>query len=553
MAKYVIVGGVAGGASAAARLRRLAEHDEIILLERGNYVSFANCGLPYYIGRTIQNRRDLIVQTPEDLKVRFNIDVRINSNVVKIDRDRKTVTVEHLGDTYELDYDKLILSPGSSPIRPPIKGADSENVFTVWTIPDTDKITSYLKSHQCKNAVVIGGGFIGIEMAENLREIGLDVTIVEMLDQVMNNLDFEMAQYVHMELNSKGVKLILGNGVEEIASGEKGSVVRLGDGREIPADIIIMSVGVRPNSELARDAGLEIGVRGHIIVDDMLCTSDPDIYAVGDAIEVVDFITKQKTAIPLAGPANKQGRLAADNIMGLNHPYRGTQGTSVAKVFSKTVASTGITEKRLMAEGKKLHEDYEVIYTHSNNHAGYYPGGSPIHLKVIFAPQTGRILGAQAVGEDGTDKRIDVIATCIRLNATTEDLQYLELAYAPPFNTAKDPVNFAGYVAENIRSGLMEPIHWHELPSLDRNRYQIVDVRTKSEYSKGSIDGSVLMPVDDLRQMLDRIDKTKTVVLFCKSAVRSYIAARILMQNGFKVKNVMGGWLTYEALSYKPV
>ncbi|MGI6577207.1 MAG: FAD-dependent oxidoreductase [Eubacteriales bacterium] len=553
MAKYVIVGGVAGGASAAARLRRLAEHDEIILLERGNYVSFANCGLPYYIGRTIQDRRDLIVQTPEDLKVRFNIDVRINSNVVKIDRDRKTVTVEHLGDTYELDYDKLILSPGSSPIRPPIKGADSENVFTVWTIPDTDKITSYLKSHQCKNAVVIGGGFIGIEMAENLREIGLDVTIVEMLDQVMNNLDFEMAQYVHMELNSKGVKLILGNGVEEIASGEKGSVVRLGDGREIPADIIIMSVGVRPNSELARDAGLEIGVRGHIIVDDMLCTSDPDIYAVGDAIEVVDFITKQKTAIPLAGPANKQGRLAADNIMGLNHPYRGTQGTSVAKVFSKTVASTGITEKRLMAEGKKLHEDYEVIYTHSNNHAGYYPGGSPIHLKVIFAPQTGRILGAQAVGEDGTDKRIDVIATCIRLNATTEDLQYLELAYAPPFNTAKDPVNFAGYVAENIRSGLMEPIHWHELPSLDRNRYQIVDVRTKSEYSKGSIDGSVLMPVDDLRQMLDRIDKTKTVVLFCKSAVRSYIAARILMQNGFKVKNVMGGWLTYEALSYKPV
>ena len=553
MAKYVIVGGVAGGASAAARLRRLAEHDEIILLERGNYVSFANCGLPYYIGRTIQDRRDLIVQTPEDLKVRFNIDVRINSNVVKIDRDRKTVTVEHLGDTYELDYDKLILSPGSSPIRPPIKGADSENVFTVWTIPDTDKITSYLKSHQCKNAVVIGGGFIGIEMAENLREIGLDVTIVEMLDQVMNNLDFEMAQYVHMELNSKGVKLILGNGVEEIASGEKGSVVRLGDGREIPADIIIMSVGVRPNSELARDAGLEVGVRGHIIVDDMLCTSDPDIYAVGDAIEVVDFITKQKTAIPLAGPANKQGRLAADNIMGLNHPYRGTQGTSVAKVFSKTVASTGITEKRLMAEGKKLHEDYEVIYTHSNNHAGYYPGGSPIHLKVIFAPQTGRILGAQAVGEDGTDKRIDVIATCIRLNATTEDLQYLELAYAPPFNTAKDPVNFAGYVAENIRSGLMEPIHWHELPSLDRNRYQIVDVRTKSEYSKGSIDGSVLMPVDDLRQMLDRIDKTKTVVLFCKSAVRSYIAARILMQNGFKVKNVMGGWLTYEALSYKPV
>jgi len=553
MARYVIVGGVAGGATAAARLRRLAEHDEIIVLERGNFVSFANCGLPYYIGGTIKRRGDLIVQSPEDLRVRFNIDVRVNSNVTGINRDRKTVTVEHDGETYELPYDKLILSPGSSPVKPPIRGADGENVFTVWTIPDTDRITSYLRSHKCEKAVIIGGGFVGIEMAENLREVGLDVTIVEMLDQVMSNLDFEMAQYVHKELNSRGVKLVLRKRVEEIESDEKGSKVRLGDGQEIPADIIIMSVGVRPNSELAKDAGLEIGVRGHIVVDEMLRTSDHDIYAVGDAIEVVDYITGQKTAVPLAGPANKQGRLAADNVVGMNHPYKGTQGTSIAKVFGKTAASTGINEKRLIAGGKKLHVDYEVIYTHGNNHAGYYPGADPIHMKVIFEPKTGRLLGAQAVGEDGTDKRIDVLATCIRLGATTEDLQHLELAYAPPYNTAKDPVNFAGYIAENIRSGLVEPILWQELDSLDRDKYQIVDVRTKTEHAKGSVDGSILVPVDDLRQMLDFIDRNKTVVVFCKSAVRSYIAARILMQNGFRVKNVMGGWLTYEALKYKPV
>jgi NADPH-dependent 2,4-dienoyl-CoA reductase/sulfur reductase-like enzyme/rhodanese-related sulfurtransferase len=552
MARYVIVGGVAGGASAAARLRRLAEHDEIIVLERGNYVSFANCGLPYYIGGTIQRRRDLIVQTPEDLRVRFNIDVRVNSNVTAINRDRKTVTVEHDGEAYELAYDKLVLSPGSSPVRPPIKGSGNENVFTVWTIPDTDRITSYLKSHNCRRAVIVGGGFIGVEMAENLREIGLDVTIVEMLDQVMSNLDFEMAQYVHMELNTNGVRLVLGHGVEEIAGAEAGSVVKLGNGQEIPADIVIMSVGVRPNSELAKAAGLETGPRGHIVVDDMLRTSDPDIYAVGDAIEVVDVITGQKTAVPLAGPANKQGRLAADNIMGLNHPYKGTQGTSVAKVFGKTVASTGINEKRMVAAGKKLHEDYEVIYTHSNNHAGYYPGASPLHMKVIFEPGSGKILGAQAVGEDGTDKRIDVLATCIRLGATTEDLQYLELAYAPPYNTAKDPVNFVGYIAENIRSGLVEPIQWHVLPSLDREKYQIIDVRTGREHAMGSIEGSVLAPVDDLRQLLDQLDKDKVAVVFCRSAIRSYIAARILMQNGFKAKNVMGGWMTYEALNYKP-
>ena len=557
MARYVIVGGVAGGASTAARLRRLTEHDEIVLLERGNYVSFANCGLPYYIGGTIQERSSLLVQTPEALRSRFNIDVRINSNVTKVNRDRKTVTVDNNGEVYELEYDKLVLSPGSSPVRPRIKGAESENVFTVWTIPDTDKIASYLKSHKCNSAVVVGGGFIGIEMAENLREIGLDVTIVEMLDQVMNNLDFEMAQFVHMELNAKGVHLVLGKGVTEIAACDNASdcacVVKVDDGQEIPADIVIMSVGVRPNSELAKDAGLEIGARGHIVVDDTLRTSDPDIYAVGDAIEVVDFVTKEKTAVPLAGPANKQGRIAADNIMGLGSRYTGTQGTSIAKVFDKAVASTGISEKRLLTAGKKLHEDYEIVYIHPMNHAGYYPGSSMIHLKVLFKPETGKILGAQAVGESGTDKRIDVIATCMRLGATTADLQDLELAYAPPFNTAKDPVNFAGYVAENIRKGIVKPIHWREIDSLDRDKYQIVDVRTVAENAAGSVEGSTLAPVDNLREMISSVDNDKTAVLICRSAVRSYIAARILTQNGYKAQNVMGGWLIHEALNYKPL
>ncbi|NLL34725.1 MAG: FAD-dependent oxidoreductase [Clostridiales bacterium] len=557
MARYVIVGGVAGGASAAARLRRLNEHDEIVLLERGNYVSFANCGLPYYIGGTIQSRNSLLVQTPEALRARFNIDVRINSNVTKVNRDRKTVTVDNNGDIYELEYDKLILSPGSSPIKPPLKGVDSENVFTVWTIPDTDKISSYLKSHKCKSAVVVGGGFIGVEMAENLKEIGLDVTIVEMLDQAMNNLDFEMAQFVHMELNAKGVHLVLGKGVTEIAacSDASGSacVVKVDDGQEIPADIVIMCVGVRPNSELAKDAGLEVGPRGHIVVDDTLRTSDPDIYAVGDAIEVVDFVTKEKTAVPLAGPANKQGRIAADNIMGLESRYAGTQGTSIAKVFDKAVASIGINEKRLQAAGKKLHEDYEIVYAHPMNHASYYPGGSMIHMKVIFEPATGKILGAQAVGESGTDKRIDVIATCMRLGGTTEDLQELELAYAPPFNTAKDPVNFVGYIAENIRKGVVEPIHWREVETLDRDKYQIVDVRTAPENAAGAIEGATLAPVDNLREMISLIDKDRTAVLICRSAVRSYIAARILTQNGYNAQNVMGGWLIYEAINYKPV
>lgn len=552
MATYVIVGGVAGGASAAARLRRCAEHDEIIMFERGNYISFANCGLPYYIGGTIQERNKLLVQTPEAMRARFNVDVRINSNVVSIDREKKTVTVECEGKRYEQKYDKLLLSPGSSPVRPPLPGVDSPRVFTVWNIPDTDKIAAYLQKNPCKRAVVVGGGFIGLEMAENLRHIGLDVTMVEMLPQVMNNVDWEMAQYLHMELNKNGVHLCLGRRLEAIEDGLDVCKVRLADGDVLEADLVIMAAGVRPNSELARNAGLDLGPRGHIIVDSQLRTSDPDIFAVGDAIEVVDYMTGMKTAVPLAGPANKQGRMVADNMLGDHKTYAGTQGTSVAKIFTKTVACTGLSEKRLAAMGKELHVDYEAVIGHSNNHAGYYPGATPLHIKVIYELPTGKILGAQAVGEEGTEKRIDVIATCIRYGGVMDDLCSLELAYAPPFNTAKDPVNFAGYMAENIAAGMVQILHISELDSLDPAVHQLVDIRTEAEHQEGTIPGSIHVSLDSLRKELCKLDKNKIQVVYCRAGLRSYIAARILNQNGFKTLSMTGGWLSYEAETYRP-
>lgn len=552
MATYVIVGGVAGGASAAARLRRCSEHDEIIMLERGNYISFANCGLPYYIGGTIQKRNSLLVQTPEAMRSRFNIDVRINSNVTDIDRENKTVTVECGGETYQQKYDKLLLSPGSAPVRPSLPGVDGERVFTVWNIPDTDKIAAYLQSHSCKRAVVVGGGFIGIEMAENLREIGLEVSLVEMLPQVMNNVDWEMAQYLHMELNRNGVALYLGKKLEAIENRENDCLVKLGDGLRLEADLVIMAAGVRPNSKLAGNAGLELGPRGHIIVDDEMRTSDPDIYAVGDAIEVKDYMTGAKTAVPLAGPANKQGRMVADNILGGHKTYAGTQGTSVAKVFSKTVACTGLSEKRLIAMGKKVHVDYEIAVGHSNNHAGYYPGATPLHIRVIYELPSSRILGAQAVGEEGTEKRIDVIATCIRYGGVAEDLCSLELAYAPPFNTAKDPVNFAGFIAENIAAGMVDVVHCSELDQLDSQHYQLVDVRTLGEFREGTIPGSIHVELDTIRNNLDKFDRSKTQVVYCRAGLRSYIAARILTQYGIRAVSLSGGWLSYEAEIYTP-
>lgn len=425
-------------------------------------------------------------------------------------------------------------------------------MFTVWNIPDTDRIAAYLQNNPCKRAVVVGGGFIGIEMAENLREIGLDVSIVEMLPQVMNNVDWEMAQYLHMELNRHGVSLHLGERLEEIEHHQTGCLVKLGSGKVLNADLVIMAAGVRPNSELAKAAGLEVGSRGHIIVDDQLRTSDPDIFAVGDAIEVRDFITGTKTAIPLAGPANKQGRLVADNMLGGNRSYAGTQGTSVAKVFSKTVACTGISEKRLIATGKKLHRDYEVVIGHSSNRAGYYPGASPLHIRVLYEIPSGRILGAQAVGEEGTEKRIDVIATCIRYGGIMDDLCSLELAYAPAYNTAKDPVNFAGFIADNITSGMVDVMHICELEGLDKHSYQLVDVRTTEEYNEGTIPGSIHVELDLIREKLDQLDRDKIQVVYCRAGLRSYIAARILVQHGYRVVSLAGGWLSYKAETYRP-
>ena len=553
MATYVIIGGVAGGASAAARLRRCAEHDEIIMFERGNYVSFANCGLPYYIGGTIQERNKLLVMTPEMMRSRFHIDVRINSNVIGIDRENKTVTVDHGGEIYQQKYDKLLLSPGSSPVRPPLPGADGPRVFTGWNIPDTDRIAAYLQKNPCKRAVVVGGGFIGLEMAENLREVGLHVSIVEMLPQVMNNVDWEMAQYLHMELNSHGVSLYLGEKLEAIENRENDCLVKLAGGQTLEADLVIMAAGVRPNSELARNAGLELGPRGHIIVDDQMRTSDPDIFAVGDAIEVKDYMTGAKTAVPLAGPANKQGRLVADNMLGGSRTYAGTQGTSVAKIFGKTVACTGLSEKRLIAMGKKLHKDYEIVIGHSNNHAGYYPGATPLHIRVLYELPTGRILGAQAVGEEGTEKRVDVVATCIRYGGVMDDLCGLELAYAPPFNTAKDPVNFAGFIAENITSGMVDVMHVCELENLDPELYQLVDVRTEAEYAEATIPSSIHVELDTIREKLAQLDNNKIQVVYCRAGLRSYIAARILMQHGYRAISLTGGWLSYEAETYKPV
>lgn len=546
--KIVIVGGVAGGASAAARLRRLDENAEIILFEKGHYISFANCGLPYHIGDVIKERSNLLVQTPLSMRNRFEIDVRIDSEVTKIDRENKKVDVCHDGKVYTESYDKLILAPGSVPLQLPV---NSKNVFTVWSIPDMDVVCDYLKTHSVESAVVIGGGFVGIEMLENLTERGVKATLVEMADQAMNTVDFEMAQYIHRELNDNGVSLRLGEKVVGIEDTEGHTIVKLGSGSELITDLVIMSAGVRPNSALAVSAGLAVGPKGHIIVDEYLTTSDPDILAVGDAIEVCDFMTGAKTAAPLAGPANKQGRIAADNALGARIPYRGAQQTSISKVFSKTIASTGMVEKRLIADGKKLHTDYEVLRSHPNNFAGYYPGSSPLHLKVMYDVTSKKILGAEAFGEAGTDKRIDVLATCIRYGGTVNDLAELELAYAPPYNTAKDPVNFIGYMAENISNGLVDTVQWSEVMEMDPATCHIVDVREPDEVAEGSYPGATNVPLDSIRINVSQIDANRTVLVFCRAGLRSYIAARILSQIGFQVKSIAGGWLSYEALTYQ--
>ncbi|GIO17619.1 NADH dehydrogenase [Oceanobacillus oncorhynchi subsp. incaldanensis] len=543
--KVVIIGGVAGGATAAARLRRISEEIEIVLFERGEHISFANCGLPYYIGETIKDRNKLLVQTVEGMSERFNLDIRNLSEVVNIDTDKKQVTVNNLksGETYKESYDKLLLSPGAKPIVPAIPGLKENNsLFTLRNIPDTDAIKRYVDNHLPQRTVIVGGGFIGVEMAENLANRGIKVTIVEMANQIMAPIDMEMAAILHTHLREKGVQLILDNGVQSFAEEEKKII--LSDGTELQTDMTILSIGVMPENELAKSAGLSLGQRGGIIVNDYLQTSNDHIYAVGDAVEVADYITGTKTMIPLAGPANRQGRIAANNLMGKKEKYQGTVGTSIAKVFDLTVASTGNNEKTL----KRLRIPYEVVHVHPSSHANYYPEAVPISLKLLFDKETGKIFGAQAVGEEGVDKRMDVITTAIKGGLTVEDLTNLELSYAPPYSSAKDPVNMAGYVAANIIDGELEHIQWHEVDQIVADGRLLIDVRNSGERESGYIKGSVNIPLHELRNSLDTIPKDQTIYVSCQVGLRGYLASRILKNNGFEVKNVDGGWKTYSSV-----
>lgn len=543
--KVVIVGGVAGGASAAARLRRLNEDAEIVIFERGEYISFANCGLPYYIGGVIARKDRLLVQTPENMKERFNIDVRTNSEVVKIDTEKKVVEVYNSigGRTYTESYDKLILSPGAEPVKPPLPGIASPRVYTLRNIPDTYRLKEHVDRMKPKRAVVVGAGFIGLEVAENLHARGVKVTVVELADHVIGPLDYDMAAIVHQHMKSKKVELYLNDAVKSLKDTEEYTIVELSSGRTLKADMVIMGIGVRPETKLAADAGIKLGSTGGILVDDNMRTSHPDIYAVGDAIEVKDYISGNPALIPLAGPANKQGRIAANNICGFNEKYEGTQGTSIVKVFDITVAMTGNNEKLL----KRNNVGYEKSFTHSGSHAGYYPGAYPMTIKLIFDNNDGKILGAQIVGYEGVDKRIDVIATAIRAGMTVYDLEKLELAYAPPYSSAKDPVNIAGFTASNILKGDSEIFHWDEVASIDRSKSVLVDVRTEMEAKMGSIGGALNIPLDDLRQRLEELPKDKDIFLFCQAGLRGYIAYRILKQKGYnRVRNLSGGYTTYK-------
>ncbi|MTI96460.1 MAG: CoA-disulfide reductase [Firmicutes bacterium] len=541
--KIVIVGGVAGGASAATRLRRLNEQAEIIMIERGAHISYANCGLPYYIGGAIREQERLTVQSPEGLAARFNIDVRVNNEVTAIDPAAKEVVVKDLisGEQYSEAYDKLILSPGAEPLRPPISGIDSPGIYTLRTIPDTLAIKQFIEERDARKTIVVGGGFIGLEMAENLRERGLEVVVVEAADQVMAPLDPEMAAMVHDLLRDKGIDLRLADGVREFSAGEDGLNVTLQSGVSLSADLVLLAIGVRPDSKLAKNAGLELGDGGAIKVNAHLQTSSPDIYAVGDAIEVTDFVSGNPTRIPLAGPANKQGRIAANHICGIADTYKATQGTAIVKLFAMTIAATGNNEKQLQREGIA----YEKSYTHSGSHAGYYPGATPLSAKLLFAPDDGKILGSQIVGYQGTDKRIDVLATALRAGLTVYDLEELELAYAPPFSSAKDPVNMAGYVAANMLNGHHPVIHWHELDDLDQEQVLLLDVRSREEHQLGALPNSVLVPLDQLRSHLHELPRDREIIVYCQIGQRGYLAARMLAQAGFKVRNLSGGYVTY--------
>ena len=548
--KVVIVGGVAGGASAAARLRRLSEDFEIVLFERGADVSFANCGLPYYIGGVIDARKKLLVQTPVSLFKRFNINVRTLSEVTRINPQKKEVEVKNLktSEVYTESYDYLVLSPGAKPIIPDIPGINLPNVFSVRNLVDTDRLKSFIETCKPARALVIGGGYVGLEIAENMKEQGVEITVVELMDQIMAPLDFEMASIVHDHLRKNGVNLLLKQSVTALEGDTQVRTARLSTGQELEVDMVVLGIGVTPESGLARDAGLAIGPTGGIVVDEFLRTSDPSIYAVGDAIQVKHFVTGHDALIPLAGPANKQGRIAADNIAGRPATYKGTQGTAIVGTMGIIAATTGVNEKTLKKLGST---DYAVCHMHPDDHARYYPGFTEMSIKLLFAKGDGKVLGAQIVGRQGVDKRIDVLATAIRCGMTVYDLQELELAYAPPFSSAKDPVNMAGYVAANILKGDYDPCYWDNMTEMLREDPLLLDVRMDKEAEKfGTIPGSVLIPLNDLRERLAEIPRDKPVMIFCQVGLRGYIAERMMKQLGFKnVKNLCGGYKTYKPLA----
>lgn len=545
--KVVIVGGVAGGATAAARIRRLDENADIKIFEKSGYISYANCGLPYYIGGEISDREELTLQTPESFNARFRVDVKVRHEVVAINPDRKTVTVRNLsgGEVFEEKYDKLVLSMGAKPIRPNLPGIDDERIFTVRNVEDTFRIKDYIDATKPERAVVIGGGFIGIEMAENLRRLGTEVTLVEAAPQLMAPFDGDMAAFIHAEVRAAGVKLVLGGMVDGFESNGKSLGVRLKDGDTISCDMAVLAIGVAPDTALAKDAGFELGIKGSIVVNERMETSVSDVYAVGDAVQIKNFVTGKPALISLAGPANKQARIAADNICGKDSRYNGAQGSSVIKVFRLTAAATGINERTAKSEGI----DADKVILSPMNHAGYYPGGKIMTMKVVFEKGTYRLLGAQIVGFDGVDKRIDVLATAIRAGMKVTDLTELDLAYAPPYSSAKDPVNMAGFMAENIRDGLVGQWYYDDEPTLPRDgSVTLLDVRTAEEFATGNIDGFVNIPVDELRERAGELDKDKPVYVICQSGLRSYIAARILAGRGFEVYNFAGGYRFYAAV-----
>lgn len=545
--KVVVVGGVAGGASAAARLRRLNEQAEIVVFEKSGFVSYANCGLPYYVGGVIENDKALTLQTPASFKKRFNIDVRVRHEVLSIDKDAHTVTVKRLddGEVFAEKYDKLVLSPGARPIVPPLPGIDGKNIFTLRTVEDTLTIRRHVEQAQPKSATVVGGGFIGLEMAENLAGMGVRVTIVEKAPQVLAPLDEDMASFVHAKFKQKGVQLMLNAGVTGFEQKEGCVLTQLDSEHPVCGDMVVLAIGVAPDSKLAREAGLELGIRGSIAVDEHMRTSDPDIYAVGDAVQVKNGVSGREALIALAGPANKQGRIAADNICGIASKYRASFGSSVVKLFDMTAAATGMNERAVKAEGLS----YGKVVLSPASHASYYPGGKVMTMKVIYEKGSLRLLGAQIVGFDGVDKRIDVLATAMQAGMSAIDLKDLDLAYAPPFSSAKDPVNMAGFMIENVELGLVKQVHMEDLERVPRDgSVTLLDVRTDAEYGAGYAEGFMHIPVDDLRGRLDELDKAKPIYVMCQSALRSYIACRILSQNGFDCYNFSGGYRFYQSI-----